>query len=78
MKRWVAQYHPGPNVLLLIVKPSDFTEKDRQKITFVLSFFGQNAFQYSVIVITQTDGSKFFSEPTHPRLQSKAVDNQPG
>nr|XP_046241765.1 uncharacterized protein LOC124057484 [Scatophagus argus] len=61
MKRCVAECPPGPNVVLLLVKPSDFNERDRQKFKFIMSFFGQDAFKYSMIVTTQNDNGDNFS-----------------
>ncbi|KAG7219785.1 hypothetical protein INR49_011519 [Caranx melampygus] len=54
MKTCVAQCPPGPNVLLLLVNPSDFTEHDRQKMMSIMRFFGQYVFQYSMIIVTQS------------------------
>ncbi|XP_040898303.1 GTPase IMAP family member 8-like [Toxotes jaculatrix] len=53
MKKCVVLCLPGPNVVLLSVKPSDFTEQDRNKLMFIMSFFGQDVFKCSLIILTQ-------------------------
>ncbi|KAM9393769.1 uncharacterized protein KZ484_004923 [Pholidichthys leucotaenia] len=55
MKMCVARCIPGPNVLLLLVKPSDFTEDNRQTMKSILSFFGANAFRYAMVIVTSND-----------------------
>ncbi|RVE68834.1 hypothetical protein OJAV_G00095640 [Oryzias javanicus] len=55
MRRCRSLSFPGPNVLLLIVKPSDFTQEDAEKLKFILSLFGQNSFKHSMIVLTHND-----------------------
>lgn len=53
MRKCVALCPPGPNVLLLLVTPSDFSEEDRQKLKFILSFFGEDALKYSIVIEAQ-------------------------
>lgn len=58
MKKCVALCPPGPNILLLMVKPHDFNEDDRQRLKFIQSFFGPEAGKHSIVIFLNKEEPK--------------------
>ncbi|XP_017288564.2 GTPase IMAP family member 8 [Kryptolebias marmoratus] len=53
IKRCKRLSFPGPNVLLLIVESSVFSDSKKQRLKFILSLFGQDAINYSMVIRTE-------------------------
>ncbi|KAK2838154.1 hypothetical protein Q5P01_015366 [Channa striata] len=60
VKSCVSLCPPGPNVLLLIVKPG-FTKVDKQRLMLTLNWFDQDALKYSMVVSTEEGSETSFS-----------------
>ncbi|XP_071380650.1 GTPase IMAP family member 8-like [Centroberyx affinis] len=61
MRNCMALCCPGPNVLLLLVKPSEFTEENKRTLMSTLSLFGQEAFKHSMVIKTHEGNEKKMS-----------------
>ncbi|XP_053180707.1 cingulin-like protein 1 [Scomber japonicus] len=87
VRRCMNQCLPGPNVLLLLVNPSEFNENDKKRLKFILSLFGRDAFKHSMVIITHKEketsstvnqliedcGGRYYNilEGNHKRLMEK-------
>uniref|UniRef100_A0A8C6L6X4 AIG1-type G domain-containing protein n=1 Tax=Nothobranchius furzeri TaxID=105023 RepID=A0A8C6L6X4_NOTFU len=52
MRRCVDFCRPGPNVLLLLMKPSTFTHRKKQVLLSIFWLFEQDAFKHSMVIKT--------------------------
>uniref|UniRef100_A0A8C7S9K2 AIG1-type G domain-containing protein n=1 Tax=Oncorhynchus mykiss TaxID=8022 RepID=A0A8C7S9K2_ONCMY len=52
MERCKTLSAPGPHGVLLVLKPEEFTEENRNTFKLILSIFGKEAFKYSMVIIT--------------------------
>ncbi|XP_061585768.1 GTPase IMAP family member 8-like [Cololabis saira] len=55
MKACAGLCFPGPNVLLLLLNPSEFTQEDRQRLDFTLRLFDQDGFKRLMIIFTHVE-----------------------
>lgn len=54
IKRCVAFCPPGPNVLLWLLNPSDFSVDEHLSVNTILTSFGQEACKFSLVIKAQT------------------------
>lgn len=54
LKECVSLSAPGPHVIMLIVQPEDFIEKDKARVDQILSSLSEEAHKYTMIVTTQS------------------------
>ncbi|KAM9427174.1 uncharacterized protein ACWYII_018861 [Salvelinus alpinus] len=55
---------PGPHGVLLVLKPEEFTEENRNTFKLILSIFGKESFKHSMVIITHHKGV-----PGNPHLR---------
>lgn len=56
LKKCISLIPPGPNVLLLLARPSDCTEEYRNTLKFILmGFFGQNVLRHAMLIRTHDE-----------------------
>ncbi|KAG5280306.1 hypothetical protein AALO_G00087500 [Alosa alosa] len=60
MKRCKQLCFPGPNVLLLLVKPSEFNTSNKNRLNFILSLFGPDSLKYTMVIKTHKDVETFY------------------
>ncbi|XP_062273025.1 axoneme-associated protein mst101(2)-like [Scomber scombrus] len=60
VKRCINLCFSGPNVLLLLVKHSQFSD-DKKRLQFILSLFGRDAFKHSMVIITHKEKATSFT-----------------
>ncbi|XP_053180830.1 uncharacterized protein LOC128364313 [Scomber japonicus] len=54
VRRFMNLCFPGPNVLLLLVKPSEL-KNDKERLKFILSLLDRDAFKHSMVIITHKE-----------------------
>ncbi|XP_043968340.1 GTPase IMAP family member 8-like [Gambusia affinis] len=62
--------HPGPNVLLLLLNPSDFTEKKKEKLDSIFKMFDGKTLKHSMVIMTDKN------DTTDSALDSFITDRQ--
>lgn len=60
---------PGPTVILLIVKPSNFTEEKRLALKAILTLFGHDGLHHSMVIMTQMQNKLNLNSPMHKLIQ---------
>lgn len=53
--RCIAMTYPGPHCFLLVLGISRFTEEEKECIDHFVNYFGENVYQYIVILFTRKD-----------------------
>uniref|UniRef100_A0A3B1KEI5 GTPase IMAP family member 8 n=1 Tax=Astyanax mexicanus TaxID=7994 RepID=A0A3B1KEI5_ASTMX len=54
---------PGPHVLVLVLQPDDFTERDRHRLNYILRTLSEDAYKHTLILIKQKQQSGSCEHP---------------
>ncbi|KAJ8251626.1 hypothetical protein GJAV_G00223370 [Gymnothorax javanicus] len=66
---------PGPHAFLLMLQDGQFSDDDRKRLEMILSLFSAEAFKYSMALVTNKSGKKYWKTYIRKDPVQKVVEN---